>query len=541
MAELVGPSGRVVAVESDGLVDALAEHVDLVLIGTQASEHVALRDAQRMLESRRPILLVRFSPQALRESGTDPVSVLDGYRAMGLRARGAAVELPADPGELVQAVDAGDAPVTLRLERVDPPSPERERLLPADRRLGRTWARRFPAVEPGTLAYDATQRALVGSVLDDEEWGALFSGGAPLPAGLGAGFDERVVEYPWLFSRGLSGRVLDAGSVLNHQHLVERLLPAVEDLTIVTLAPEPTAHTSLGVSYLYDDMRDASSLVLAARLEGEGAEAIAYDPIAAERARVLLPMVELAPPALEALEGAEAAVLVTEWPEFAELDWAEAASRMERPLIVDGRNFLDPAALRAAGFEYEGIGRAPGPAPPRHGSTESPCRRSSSSVGEGTRLRPLTEGVPKPALTLVDRPMLAYTIEWLAGHGVAEVVLACGFLPDILREALAGEEERAGVVLRYAAEPEPLGTAGAIRFAAAELGDRLGDRFLALNGDVLSDLDLTLLQRAHERAGAAATIGLHQVEDSATYGLISTDAAGAVTEFAEKTGEQSAG
>ena len=112
-----------------------------------------------------------------------------------------------------------------------------------------------------------------------------------------------------------------------------------------------------------DDMRDASSLVLAARLEGEGAEAVAYDPIATERARVLLPAVKLASSALEALEGAEAAVLVTEWPEFAELDWAEAAARMERPLIVDGRNFLDPAALRAAGFEYEGIGRAPGPAP----------------------------------------------------------------------------------------------------------------------------------------------------------------------------------
>ena len=112
-----------------------------------------------------------------------------------------------------------------------------------------------------------------------------------------------------------------------------------------------------------DDMRDASSLVLAARLEGEGAEAVAYDPIATERARELLPAVKLASSALEALEGAEAAVLVTEWPEFAELDWAEAAGRMERPLIVDGRNFLDPAALRAAGFEYEGIGRAPGPAP----------------------------------------------------------------------------------------------------------------------------------------------------------------------------------
>jgi mannose-1-phosphate guanylyltransferase len=156
--------------------------------------------------------------------------------------------------------------------------------------------------------------------------------------------------------------------------------------------------------------------------------------------------------------------------------------------------------------------------------------------GEGTRLRPLTETVPKPALTLVDRPMLAYTIEWLAGHGVDEVVLACGFLPDVLREALAGEEERTGATILYAAEPEPLGTAGAIRFAAAELGEGLGDRFLALNGDVLTDLDLTLLQRAHGESGARATIGLCGVEDSSAYGLVGTGQDGEVTEFAEKTG-----
>jgi SAM-dependent methyltransferase len=255
MAELVGPSGRVMAVEPGGLEDALAEGVDLVLAGTRASEHAALHDAQPLLERRRPILLTRFSPQDLRMDGTDPVSVLDRHRTIGLRTRGAGVELPDDPGELVEAVDAGASPVTLRLEWVDPPPPAHERLLPAERRLGRAWSRRFPAVEPGTLAYLATHRALVGSLLDDDEWSALFSGGAPLPPGLGAGFDERVVEYPWLFSRGLSGRVLDAGSVLNHQYLVERLLPTVEELTIITLAPEPAAHTSLGVSYLYGDLR----------------------------------------------------------------------------------------------------------------------------------------------------------------------------------------------------------------------------------------------------------------------------------------------
>jgi UDPglucose 6-dehydrogenase len=106
-----------------------------------------------------------------------------------------------------------------------------------------------------------------------------------------------------------------------------------------------------------DDMREASSLVLAARLQGEGAEVVAYDPVAAERAGEMLTSVEMADSAMAALEGADAAVLVTEWGEFRELDWAAVAAAMNRPLIVDGRNFLDPAALLAAGFEYEGIGR----------------------------------------------------------------------------------------------------------------------------------------------------------------------------------------
>jgi len=161
--------------------------------------------------------------------------------------------------------------------------------------------------------------------------------------------------------------------------------------------------------------------------------------------------------------------------------------------------------------------------------------------GEGTRLRPLTDTVPKPALRLVDRPFLAYMIEWLAGHGVSEVVLACGFLPAVLREALAGEEERTGARIRYVTEPEPLGTAGAIRFAADQLGEELDERFLALNGDVLTDLDLGALLRAHEGTGAAATIGLHPVDDAAAFGLVRSDERGEVLEFLEKTGEPAPG
>jgi mannose-1-phosphate guanylyltransferase len=161
--------------------------------------------------------------------------------------------------------------------------------------------------------------------------------------------------------------------------------------------------------------------------------------------------------------------------------------------------------------------------------------------GEGTRLRPLTDSIPKPALTLVDRPFLAYMIEWLAGYGVTEVVLACGFLPGVLRGALGGEEERAGVRIRYVAEPEPLGTAGAIRFAADELGAELEERFLALNGDVLTDLDLSALLRAHEERSARATIALHPVADAAAFGLVRSGEGGEVLEFLEKTGEHRPG
>ncbi len=106
-----------------------------------------------------------------------------------------------------------------------------------------------------------------------------------------------------------------------------------------------------------DDMREASSLVLAARLQGEGAAVVAFDPVASAGAASLLPAVEMAASAEAALEGADAAVLVTEWPEFGELDWAAIAPSMRTAIIVDGRNYLDPSAVREAGFTYEGIGR----------------------------------------------------------------------------------------------------------------------------------------------------------------------------------------
>src|SRR4051794_38151646 len=106
-----------------------------------------------------------------------------------------------------------------------------------------------------------------------------------------------------------------------------------------------------------DDMREASSLVLAARLQADGARVRAFDPVAEEEARKLIGGVEFAGSALEAVDGADAVVLVTEWGEFSQLDWAEVARRMRGEVVVDGRNFLDPGAVADAGLIYEGVGR----------------------------------------------------------------------------------------------------------------------------------------------------------------------------------------
>ena len=146
-------------------------------------------------------------------------------------------------------------------------------------------------------------------------------------------------------------------SVIEVNELQKRRVLKKLEKHLGSLAGNRIALLGLAFKPNTDDMREASSLVLATRLQGEGAVVTAYDPVASGRAGELLPNVQFAASAEEALDGADAAILVTEWPEFADLEWAALAGRMATPLIVDGRNFLDPAALREAGFAYEGIGR----------------------------------------------------------------------------------------------------------------------------------------------------------------------------------------
>jgi UDPglucose 6-dehydrogenase len=146
-------------------------------------------------------------------------------------------------------------------------------------------------------------------------------------------------------------------AVIEVNELQKRRVIAKLQKHLGTLVGKKIALLGLAFKADTDDMREASSLVLAARLQGEGAVVQAYDPIAAEQARRLMPGVEMAGSVMEAVAGSDAIVLVTEWPEFATLDWSEVAAATGGRLIVDGRNFMDGAAARAAGFTYEGIGR----------------------------------------------------------------------------------------------------------------------------------------------------------------------------------------
>ena len=116
--------------------------------------------------------------------------------------------------------------------------------------------------------------------------------------------------------------------------------------------------------------------------------------------------------------------------------------------------------------------------------------------GEGTRLRPLTYEIPKQMLPVVERPMIVHVVEWLATHGVGRVVLSLGYRADAFTEAFP-TDEIAGVDLEYVVEPEPLDTAGAIRFAADKAG--IEETFLVLNGDVLTDFDASALSRLPPR------------------------------------------
>ncbi len=149
--------------------------------------------------------------------------------------------------------------------------------------------------------------------------------------------------------------------------------------------------------------------------------------------------------------------------------------------------------------------------------------------GEGTRLRPLTLGTPKPIVPVVDRPFLRYQLDLLASVGVRDVVFSLAYRPERIR-AVFGDGSDFGFRIVYAVEDVPLGTGGAIKNAEANLDDET----IVFNGDVLSDVDLTAVVARHRQTRAVATIVLTPVANPSAYGLVETDADGRVRRFVEK-------
>ena len=295
-----------------------------------------------------------------------------------------------------------------------------------------------------------------------------------------------------------------------------------------TLVGKEIALLGLAFKPNTDDMREASSLVLSARLQAAGAKVRAYDPVAeargaqaaagrrlrrlgrggrrrrrCRRARHRVAGVPRARPARDGGEHARHA--------------AGRRPQLPRP----GRRGRGGPVLRGR--------RAPEHRRSHAGGGGGLMQALILAGGEGTRLRPLTTTVPKPVVPLVDRPFIAFMLDWLRTHGVDDIVISCGHMASGVRNVL-GDGSAFGVKLRYVEEPTPLGTGGALKYAES----LLDDRFLMLNGDVLTDIDLSAQLAQHERTGAVATLALTPVDDPTNYGLVRTDGDGAVTEFVEK-------
>lgn len=155
--------------------------------------------------------------------------------------------------------------------------------------------------------------------------------------------------------------------------------------------------------------------------------------------------------------------------------------------------------------------------------------------GEGTRLRPLTETIPKPLVPLVDRASLHHVLDHLAAHGVHEVVLSSSYMEDAFHAFI--EERHGDPRITWITESVPLGTAGAVVNAL----EQIGETFLVLNGDILTDLDLTKMVAFHQEHRAEATIALTYVEDARPFGLVPIGDGGRVIEFREKPAEPQSG
>ena len=309
-------------------------------------------------------------------------------------------------------------------------------------------------------------------------------------------------------------------AVIEVNELQKRRVMAKLEKHLGTLVGKTVALLGLAFKPNTDDMREATSLVLSARLQAAGAKVRAYDPVAEHEARKLMPGLEFADDALSAVAGADAAVLVTEWDEFKELDFEAVAEAMRGTLIIDGRNALDPDAVPPPGSPT----RASGDREERGNDAGGDPRRRRGDAPAAVDLDRAQAGRP------ARRPPVHRLHARVAGrHGVDDVVMSCGFLATAVRNVL-GDGARYGLRLRFMEEPEPRGTAGALKYAE----DFLDERFLMLNGDVLTDIDLTAQIAQHDATGAVGTLALVSVADPTAYGLVRLNDDQSVKEFVEK-------
>ncbi|TMK57968.1 MAG: UDP-glucose/GDP-mannose dehydrogenase family protein [Actinobacteria bacterium] len=319
---------------------------------------------QELPEDSEHVLIMKSTvPAGTGESIRRDVPSLSYVSCPEFLKEGTAVKDFMNPDRVVVGADEGDEAAADAVE---------ELYRPLGGEILRTDVASAEMIKLASNAFLATKISFINEIANVcEEVGAdvgQVAKGMGLDARIGTAFLRAGIGYGGsCFPKDVSALKMLAGNTGYHFQLLTSVIEVNElqkrrvvgklEKHLGSLIGKRVALLGLAFKPDTDDMREASSLVLAARLQGEGAEVVGYDPVAAERAGSLLGSVEMATSAMEALEGADAAVLVTEWREFAALDWSAVAERMARPLLVDGRNFLDPEALIKAGFEYEGIGR----------------------------------------------------------------------------------------------------------------------------------------------------------------------------------------
>jgi UDPglucose 6-dehydrogenase len=319
---------------------------------------------QELPEDSEHVLIMKSTvPAGTGESIRRDVPSLSYVSCPEFLKEGTAVKDFMNPDRVVVGADDGDDAAADAVE---------ELYRPLGGEILRTDVASAEMIKLASNAFLATKISFINEIANVcEEVGAdvgQVAKGMGLDARIGTAFLRAGIGYGGsCFPKDVSALKMLAGNTGYHFQLLTSVIEVNElqkrrvvgklEKHLGSLIGKRVALLGLAFKPDTDDMREASSLVLAARLQGEGAEVVGYDPVAAERAGSLLGSVEMATSAMEALEGADAAVLVTEWREFAELDWSAVAERMARPLLVDGRNFLDPEVLVTAGFEYEGIGR----------------------------------------------------------------------------------------------------------------------------------------------------------------------------------------